>query len=120
MHHFWYCLPAHASLPWLFLVLDLISYFGAHAPTSLCFSCVPHHLAYPPTFLPQHNVFGDQNAIYGGGRLQHILFKAICEYIVKGCDIGCGDIFLFVDHADSAGQVAYAFDQGFLHANVPL
>lgn len=118
MYHFWCCLPLQCSLLWLFLALDLISLCESWLPDFAWPSPSVHTLAdIKPGFLPHPPMHA---FAHGSGTQCELSFDAIEPYVVTGCNISNKNVFIFVDHIDSADLLLYPTDKHFVHAKVPL
>ena len=56
----------------------------------------------------------------GGGGRYEFHFDVIEQHLVSGSDIMKDNVFIFVDHVDSTGQLSYPADKCFVHASIPL
>ena len=121
MYFLRHLLPAHCSLPWLFILLQMTSVLSFRRPT-----CVSKRYVASPAFLlfrgpneVQHPRC-ERVLVYGGGG-QHV-FSAldVGPYITAGHDLNTDCVFKFIDHVDSSGRLAYPLTQNFIHANIPL
>jgi Helitron helicase-like domain at N-terminus/PIF1-like helicase len=57
----------------------------------------------------------------GGGFRYELQFDAIEPYLLTGCDgMSEENVFVFVDHVDSIGQLSYPADKCFVHVSIPL
>ena len=110
------------SLPWLRLGLIFLIFYRQHPSWNLNSSvqCSYLNSADLRQSAASFDIDDSCRRCLGGGRQHMFSFEDVGAHIVGACDVDRNSSFQFIDHVDSADQVAYPIDQNFVCAKVPL
>ena len=126
-------LPNHFSLPWLFILMQIVSMVtvstsryraylpSRHITTSTQFTpCSPFFSVHTNAQLEYHS--HEHVLTYGGGRQHEFSILEVEPYITASADHNFDRecTFKFVDYVDTLGQERYQIAQHFIHATIPL